>query len=110
MPLRECARNSTVHVAPRQGRLLFEQPSTVDQATQKPREAVRCKNQGACGIRVVSFSCRQLANRHKQDGFWSSAGEFLQKKAKTSIRRTGKNIKVLSLYVRFKLYSQHLLI
>ena len=37
-PLRERVHNSTVHVAPRQRRLPFDQPSPVDQATQKPRE------------------------------------------------------------------------
>ena len=38
MPLRERALNSTMRVALRQIRLPFDQPSPVDQATQKPRE------------------------------------------------------------------------
>ena len=81
-----------MHVAPRQRRLPFDQPSPVDQATQKPREKWSDAEIEALVEFVLFHSAGDSWPTHKQDGFWSSAGEFLQKRTKNSMRRTGKNI------------------
>ena len=92
-PLRERVLNSTVHVAPQQIRLPFDQPSPVDQAIQKPREKWFNAEIEALVEFVLFHSAGDSWPTHKQDGFWSSAGEFLQKRAKTSMCRTGKYIR-----------------
>ena len=86
-PLRERALNSTIHVAPRQIRLPLDQP------TQRPREKWADAEIEALVEFILFHSIGDSWPTHKQDGFWSGAGEFLQKRAKSSMRRTGKSIK-----------------
>ena len=73
-PLRERAHNSTVHVAPRQRRLPFDQPSLVDEATQKPKEKWSDAEIEALVELVLFHSAADSWPTHKQDGFWCSVG------------------------------------
>ena len=93
MPREEKAQNATVHVVPRQRRLLFHQPLPVYQAIQKSREKWSDTEIEALVESVMLHSAGDSWPTHKQDSFWSSAGELLHMRTNSSMCRTGKNFR-----------------
>ena len=100
-PLRErvqnesprASQNATVRVSPRQRRLPFQklgQPSPVNQTTQNSGEKWSDAEIKALVEFVLFHSSGDSWPTHEQDMFWNSAGEFLQKRTKSNLRRTGK--------------------
>ena len=76
MAREEKAQNATVHVVPRQRRLPFHQPLPVDLAIQKSRKKWSDTEIEALVVSVMLHSAGDSWPTHKQDSFWSSAGEF----------------------------------
>ena len=90
--LRERACNFTVHIAPRWTRLPLDQPTFVDEVTHKAKEKWSDTEIEMLVEFLLFHSTGDCWPTHKQDGFWSSDGEFVQTRTKTHICRSGKNI------------------